>query len=191
MEDGFLETASAVILLAASVQALRVAIGTRGYASYRIMHAFLGLLFFPMAGEEISWGQRILWFGPPDWMANVNAQGELNLHNMYGYLFDHLFILLFFLWGCVCHVLYRSNGFFRQQFRFFGLPIASAGLAIAMLVATLCQDQLVMPFFNVPFGLRTAELREFLSCACFLLLMVESHRGFVQSARNPEPGMSC
>jgi predicted membrane protein len=44
---------------------------------------FLGLagaLFFG-AGEEVSWGQRALQLETPDWLAEVNTQKEINLHN--------------------------------------------------------------------------------------------------------------
>jgi hypothetical protein len=37
------------------------------------------MLFF--AGEEISWGQRILGFETPEWVAEDNLQDEFNLHN--------------------------------------------------------------------------------------------------------------
>ena len=42
----------------------------------------LGLLFFVLVGEEISWGQRIFGFATPEGMEEKNIQGEFNLHNM-------------------------------------------------------------------------------------------------------------
>src|SRR5690606_27922034 len=42
----------------------------------------LAILFFFGAGEEISWGQRILGFDTPDELSAVNAQDEANLHNV-------------------------------------------------------------------------------------------------------------
>lgn len=39
----------------------------------------IGLLF--VAGEEISWGQRILKIETPAWVDAQNRQGEINLHN--------------------------------------------------------------------------------------------------------------
>lgn len=35
-----------------------------------------------IAGEEISWGQRILGFHTPDELAEINRQGEANIHNI-------------------------------------------------------------------------------------------------------------
>jgi hypothetical protein len=43
----------------------------------------LCLVFLIGAGEEISWGQRILGISTPEGLAGVNAQRETNLHNLY------------------------------------------------------------------------------------------------------------
>ena len=51
---------------------------------------FLAFVFFIMAMEEISWGQRILQIKTP--MAfGGNKQGEINLHNFSSSIFDNLF----------------------------------------------------------------------------------------------------
>ena len=42
----------------------------------------LALVFLFGAGEEVSWGQRILGIGTPEEIANSNVQGETNLHNL-------------------------------------------------------------------------------------------------------------
>lgn len=181
-EDGLIETLSAALLLLASALSLRTALSLRGMPSRRIMHLFLALLFFAMCGEEISWGQRYLGIDTPEAMKEINVQAEINLHNMFGYLFDHLFILLFFLWGCAVPVLYRVSGFMRQLCNAIGLPVPSAGLAIAMLIATLVQDQTVYLVSDGLYGLRIAELRELFSAMAFLLLMVESRKGLAAPA---------
>ncbi len=175
-EDGFFETVSAIILLIAAVLAIRVAAFKTERWAQRGMYLFLALLFFVMCGEEISWGQRYLGFQTPEAIKNVNVQGEINFHNMFGYFFDHLFILCFFLWGCVVPVIYRFSPFFRQVFRAISLPVASAGLAIGMLLITLSQEQIVYRFSGGLPGLRLPELREFCSAIAFLLMMIESHR---------------
>ena len=42
--------------------------------------AAIGSLF--IAGEEISWGQRVLGFATPEGLEEVNDQGETNVHNI-------------------------------------------------------------------------------------------------------------
>jgi hypothetical protein len=44
--------------------------------------ALWGMAFIFGAGEEISWGQRLLGLSTPDWFAEHNRQGEINLHNL-------------------------------------------------------------------------------------------------------------
>lgn len=180
VEDGVLEYASAAILLVAAAVAFATAIRLRGHPRHRVFHFFLAVLFFLMCGEEISWGQRILGFGTPEALRTINAQEELNLHNMFGYLFDHLFIALFFVWGCVLPVLFAMFKTIRQIVRTVGLPVPSWGLAVMMFIITLFQDQIIIPVFGNLTALRVAELREFLSAGAFLMLMLQSQRHMVQ-----------
>src|SRR3982750_910612 len=42
----------------------------------------LGLMLFFAAGEEISWGMRILGIRPSEFFEKNNAQHETNLHNL-------------------------------------------------------------------------------------------------------------
>ncbi len=178
-EDGLVESLQAILLILASVMSARVVFGLRGMPPRTVMHVLLAVLFFLMFGEEISWGQRILGLETPDALKGMNVQNEINLHNMFGYFFDHLFILMFFIWGCVVPFLNHVSGFFRQVFRMIGLPVASVGLAIGMLVTTLFQAQIVFRLTDGIPGLRLPELRELLSTMAFFLLMLESYRYLV------------
>lgn len=47
-----------------------------------VFYALCSLAALFIAGEEISWGQRILGFATPDGLDALNAQGETNLHNI-------------------------------------------------------------------------------------------------------------
>jgi hypothetical protein len=47
-----------------------------------LIAAAAGVLFH--AGEEISWGQRIIGFSVPEAIRAANTQGEFNLHNLKG-----------------------------------------------------------------------------------------------------------
>ena len=178
MEDGIIEGTSALFLLCASVLSVRIALRLgRGRPEF-YMHLFLGLLFFVMCGEEISWGQRYLGLQTPEFISAVNVQGEINFHNVYGYLFDHIFILGFLTWGVAVPLLDRFAPFFRQLFAAIGLPVPSAGLAVAMLVISMIQSVIVYKFID-PFTdpslpvLRLPEPRELLSALAFFVLMME------------------
>ena len=184
-EDGVLETASAVmVLLAAGLSAsiaYRVGRGHRRFAC----HVVLAVLFFFMFGEEISWGQRLFGFATPEIVATVNVQNEVNLHNMFGYLFDHLFILGFLSWAIAVPLLYHALVPFRKLFVYVGLPVPSAGLAVAMACVGLMLDPIVFRFLDPLPTLRLAEAREALSTLAFLLLVREVSQHF--PAGKPAP----
>ena len=58
-----------------------------------IIWFMIALLSFLIAGEEISWGERITGIGI-DSISNLNVQGETNLHNLpffHNYLLDPVF----------------------------------------------------------------------------------------------------
>ncbi len=48
----------------------------------KIIFLFLFIALFFIAGEEISWGQRILGIETPDAIKEINYQDELTLHNL-------------------------------------------------------------------------------------------------------------
>ncbi|WP_133175987.1 hypothetical protein [Yoonia sediminilitoris] len=180
-EDGLIEYGSALMLLMASLIALINSFSREMRPSSRGFFIFLTLLFFAMCGEEVSWGQRIFGFETPKALAEVNVQEELNLHNMFGYFFDHLFILLFFLWGCVLPAIYHITQTGQQILRWLGIPLPSIGLSIAMLLITLYQGQIVYAFFDPVIFLLIPEVREFFSATAFLLMMLQSYGGFRSS----------
>ena len=63
-----------------------------------IIWLFIAILSILIAGEEISWGERITGFGI-DWISNLNVQGETNFHNLpffHNYLLDPVFEI-----GCI------------------------------------------------------------------------------------------
>jgi len=48
----------------------------------KVMWAMIGLTAFFIAGEEVSWGQKILHFSTPSILSNANAQDETTIHNL-------------------------------------------------------------------------------------------------------------
>ena len=58
-----------------------------------ILWLLISVLSILIAGEEISWGERITGAGI-DWISNLNVQGETNFHNLpffHNYLLDPVF----------------------------------------------------------------------------------------------------
>ncbi len=80
-EDGPFEYLTAILYLVACglfvIAGLQRPMRPLWYWGYAV-------LFFLIAGEEISWGQRIFEVATPEGLNRVNVQGELNLHNLDG-----------------------------------------------------------------------------------------------------------
>jgi hypothetical protein len=55
---------------------------SRGVRARRLFDVLVGLFCLFVAGEEFSWGQRLLGYQPPAFFLQHNLQQEANLHNM-------------------------------------------------------------------------------------------------------------
>ena len=84
MEDGEIEYATVILLLSSCVL-----VATRWIKLYKQRSLKFSIVcwsvifaFFFVAGEEISWGQRIFGIETTEYFMEHNAQGETNLHNL-------------------------------------------------------------------------------------------------------------
>ena len=50
-----------------------------------LLYGLLALATFFVIGEEISWGQRLFGLRTPIALEAINAQGEITIHNIYGF----------------------------------------------------------------------------------------------------------
>jgi hypothetical protein len=136
-EDGPIEWLSfacfAIAALAAALSASRFAKSGDSVLALACGIGTVALAF--VAGEEISWGQRIFGFSTPDELLSVNKQGELTLHNVATVQHVmHAAMLLVGAWGTLMPVL---------------APAAWRGSRLGALL-----DLFVPPFFLVgSFGL--------------------------------------
>lgn len=107
-EDGPAEWLSAISFFVGGVIAFLIARRLRESARTGLALIFfigaLGLFF--AAGEEISWGQRILDLVTPDELIEINDQNELTLHNI-GFLLQitNLIMLMAGLYGAVAYLV--------------------------------------------------------------------------------------
>lgn len=86
-EDGIVEYLSALFFLVAGATLLLLSRKSKFLKKKAVKNIFIagciiaGLALILVAGEEISWGQRIFNIETPDAIAAQNRQGEINLHN--------------------------------------------------------------------------------------------------------------
>ena len=128
-EDGWVENLTAVTFLLAGV-ALFIAAFTKRRLFQSGAYILGGAALTLFAGEEISWGQRIIGFDTPDFLLNWNYQGEFNLHNTreYDVVFSNPGQVLFALCIAAC------AAFFCRKDRIFGFPAPSLMLILSLLV---------------------------------------------------------
>jgi hypothetical protein len=83
-EDRPIEWLQFFAVLAASGAFALASLGAHRTArpGLRAIYAVVAIASFLAAGEEISWGQRLLGFATPVGLEVVNHQGEANLHNI-------------------------------------------------------------------------------------------------------------
>jgi hypothetical protein len=136
-EDGIVEWVGAAFLLAAAVLMFLLFRHARasGVARLKTLSFLaLALLFFVAAGEELSWGQRLLGVETPAALKEVNTQKEINIHNLYGgsggqNLSSRGFQAFWITWGILIPVVAAASGRAR---RFIGrfIPILPVWFAL-------------------------------------------------------------
>lgn len=179
VEDGPLEWATAVFYALAGVAFLLAA---RGLRVGRIWTLGLAVLCLAVAGEEISWGQRVFGFATPEAIERVNVQREFSMHNLEGVHQNVRALALLFVLG-VCFVVPATNAlapllrrFYRQLevplFPLVGVPWAATAIAL-------------MLFPRIAWGVADFwldEAAEFLLAGGFLIYGVSTQQRVVAAA---------
>lgn len=104
----------------------------------QLVYLGLAALFFFGAGEEISWGQRILGFQTPQSISQVNRQEEFNLHNLSAWEAskfldpDRLFDIFWFLFGVFAPAVALVVPAFKRFASQF-IPIVFWGISLLFL----------------------------------------------------------
>ncbi|WP_299656590.1 hypothetical protein [uncultured Jannaschia sp.] len=79
-EDRIGEYSTSVAFATAGVFFLTA--GSRSAGVNRLFLIFMSIFSLFIAGEEISWGQRIIGIDTPEVVRQINKQGELTIHNI-------------------------------------------------------------------------------------------------------------
>ena len=101
--------------LVGGILSLRLAFGLKAQGESHLTWLFylvfgLGLIW--TAGETSAWGQQVLGYRTPEWMQARNAQGQMTLHNMYGWQnHNHWLRTVFALGGFMGIALQKSPRF--------------------------------------------------------------------------------
>jgi hypothetical protein len=123
-EDGVVEYAGFAAFLVGALLAFASAVRRRPARRWMVGAAALGMALFVAAGEEISWGQRLLDLETPRALVDGNRQDELNLHNVDGLQQKAVFAQLAVAGAGVALARYG-----RQPWTRVGLPFFAGYLA--------------------------------------------------------------
>jgi hypothetical protein len=165
----------------------------------QLVYLALAFLFFVGAGEEISWGQRMLGFGTPEAISQVNRQEEFNLHNLSAWEAsrwfdaDRLFDLFWFLFCVFTPMLSLVSPWFRRFARQW-IPIVHWGVSLLFLFNYLSAKlaklmfEAAYSFDRVPFAQAVQEIKE--SNYAVLFILVGLHAILDLKRSRVEPGRS-
>jgi hypothetical protein len=138
VEDGFVENLTFVFWFIGGIYIL----GTLHRRDGRWFVAAVALAMLWVAGEEISWGQRLFAIPTPPALAAINEQHELNIHNIRG-IQEHIKMVglpLIFVYCLVLPALYRfwpaaRGRIIASRISLFGLDaVLMIVLAMALMV---------------------------------------------------------
>ena len=146
-EDNFAEwlTVSLLLMLAA-VCLYRCIRSLHFNRVHALANAFYATVFLFVAGEEISWGQRIFNFESSEWIKRNSYQDELNLHNLL--VFDVRLTTILEIFWVTFMVIYffviaprywkgsRVSGFIDK----FAFPVPALHQVVFFLMLFLCID---------------------------------------------------
>jgi len=171
MEDGFTEWSTVVFLLIGVFVCFRRVWLLKGQRPllFLFMTSLLGLFFFFGAGEEISWGQRILNIESSEFFTQNNAQGETNFHNLVvndtklnKVIFGRGIGILLFLYLAVLIPLYKRKEGVKLFLDKFAVPIAQNYQILAYVILLILVQVLMA-------SSKKGEMLEFAGSIIFLL----------------------
>lgn len=171
-EDGLLENATFAVLAAAAViclsRAWRFRQRGRGYVAGS---ALLGLLLAFGAGEEVSWGQRLLGIEPAEFFLRHNLQKETNLHNLTvagvnlnRLVFGKLLAVALGVYLLPIRWLHQRQGGLSRLLDRWAVPIPRLRHVVAILAVVLVVETSRAP--------KRGEISEFALSSIFLLVLI-------------------
>ena len=147
----------------------------------QLIYLGLAVVFFFGAGEEISWGQRILGFETPESVTQVNRQEEFNLHNLSSWEAsefldaDRMFDLFWFLFAVFTPAIAIAVPAFKRFVSQF-IPVVFWGISLLFLYNYLWAKaakiffSAAYVFERIPFPQAVQEIKESNYALIFILV---------------------
>lgn len=132
IEDGFIETLTLFPLLAAAVTSgvYLVKLTKQKSRTFSVVMGCICVFSIFIAGEEISWGQRVFDRSSSDFFTQYNAQQETNLHNLVvgdkkinKIVFSQLMTVGVAAYLIALPVLYSKKEYWKSLIDSIGIPV--------------------------------------------------------------------
>jgi cell division protein FtsW (lipid II flippase) len=191
-EDGIVEWLTVLGLLLGVIVCVKRFLALRRFKSWWFLFVVfvLGLLLFFAAGEEISWGQRILGIQSSEFFKERNAQGETNLHNLVvdgvklnKLIFSIGLVIVLGLYLLAVPFLYQRNLKFKSFIDRSGIPVPRSYQVISIL-ALFGLTELIRH------GKRAELLEAGITLLFFLIIQYPKNAFIFSSGKNPGPQAS-
>ena len=190
VEDGFTEWGTVLALIAALVVCGYRLVTLWGGRPLRFMAMTSLLTVFCLfgAGEELSWGQRILGFDSPEFFQDYNAQQETGLHNLTiefdgkeyklnRIIFGTGLAIAVFIYIVVMTPLYRRNPRFMQLVDSFAVPMPKLYQVLGYLFVIAVAELLID-------SSKRGEITEFGGSIVFMLNVAFPYNAAIFSRRH-------
>ncbi len=118
-EDGIFESLSSIFYFIASALFLYV---WKKHDYNNLFYLGFSALFFVVAGEEISWGQRIFGIETPDVLIEINVQSEFNIHNIGG-IHENIRMVSLIIVFLICYLIPLTNVLLKNFYERIKMPI--------------------------------------------------------------------
>lgn len=190
-EDNFYENLTSLALLFAALYILFRSfqnMGNKKYV-YGMIQLVIGFGLIFMAGEEISWGQRIFNWQSTGIFKENNLQGETNFHNLKigdvklnKVIFTYAFTAIGAFVFVIAPYLYKKYAGFRIFVNHFGTPLPSYRHTLFLLLGLLF-------VLLIPDDSKQWELWEFNAAAIiFWMVLKPLNKNIIyHSAENANP----
>ena len=133
-EDSYIENLTAILLFLIGL--LLVFVATKERRIFQRCIYILGcVVFMFVAGEEISWGQRVFDFHTPDVLKEINSQDEFSIHNINTLEFSvNEIVNKIYIYGIFVFCIIICAAFFCNRNTFLGIPLPSIPLMLGLLI---------------------------------------------------------
>lgn len=188
-EDGVVEWITVLGLLLGSFLCFKRVFKFWGSRSWLfiLVSFLLGFVLFFGAGEEISWGQRILGLKSPEYFQQHNLQGETNFHNlMLGdfkvnkWVFSILLTAFLGIYILLIPFLYRTKRWMQNFVTYCGIPLPKP-LHIIAFIALFLLTQFI------PHGKNAEILEAGTALLLYLIVRFPANYGTFVKTFRPAP----